>query len=290
MLRGSRPRGPCRGLCRRPRTRRRRACPPRATAGPRRRRNTRCRRSRRWSPRGTPGRAPRARRRSTRVASPRGRRARAPSRSGARGPRRSPIGPGIWARVRALRRAAPRRPSRSRSRARTSGSETGRATSGPAGAARRWGTRRRRAACRESRRRRRTRSPARAAARLRPTSSSGEATRRASSLGGAGRGLVAVRVAARELFLDHLVELDRPDGVLVRKLLEDLVDDPDHVGLVVAEVVEQRAQCRMRDLELRRGQLEVVMELSSLRSVGAFVAHGFKYTALSGDSYWRAAL
>ena len=67
-----------------------------------------------------------------------------------------------------------------------------------------------------------------------------------------------------ELALDLLVELDRPDRVLVGKLLEHLVDDPQHLALVVAEVVEQRSQRGVGDLELRRGQLQVIVELGRL--------------------------
>ena len=67
----------------------------------------------------------------------------------------------------------------------------------------------------------------------------------------------------RQLALDLLVELDRADRVLVGELVEHLVDDAQHLGLVVAEVVEQGAERGMSDLELRRGQLQVVVELGA---------------------------
>ncbi len=54
------------------------------------------------------------------------------------------------------------------------------------------------------------------------------------------------------------IDLDRPDRVLIRELCEDLLDDRADLVLVVAEVVEKGAQRRVRELQLRRGQLQVV--------------------------------
>src|SRR5205807_682017 len=51
-------------------------------------------------------------------------------------------------------------------------------------------------------------------------------------------------------------DVDRADGVLVGQLVEHLVDDPVDVGLVVPEAVEESVQRRVRDLQLRRSELE----------------------------------
>jgi hypothetical protein len=51
--------------------------------------------------------------------------------------------------------------------------------------------------------------------------------------------------------------------MLVGELVEHLVDDVPDLGLVMAEVIEKRAERSVSDLELRRGQLEVVVELGA---------------------------
>src|SRR5947207_9175836 len=70
-----------------------------------------------------------------------------------------------------------------------------------------------------------------------------------------------------------MLELDRANRVLVRELGEDLADHRVHLALVVAEVVEERAQRRMGDLELRRRELEVVVERHRGAVVGGIGAH-----------------
>jgi hypothetical protein len=100
--------------------------------------------------------------------------------------------------------------------------------------------------------------------------------RRVGVLSSARRWRSAARVRAApllaELALELVVELDRADRVLVGELLEHLVDDPQYVGLLVPEVVAQRVQRGVGELELRRSQLEVVVELG-LRTLLVFVAH-----------------
>ena len=54
--------------------------------------------------------------------------------------------------------------------------------------------------------------------------------------------------------------LDRPVQPLVGQLGEHLLDDHVDLTLVVTEVVEEAAQRRVGDLQLRRGQLEVVVD------------------------------
>ena len=52
------------------------------------------------------------------------------------------------------------------------------------------------------------------------------------------------------------LEIDRADVVLVGELREHFADDALHVALLVAEVVIERLERRVGDLQLRRGQLE----------------------------------
>ena len=82
-----------------------------------------------------------------------------------------------------------------------------------------------------------------------------------------GRGRAGVRIGLRgrrstgpPLAIALVVEHDRTDRVLVRQLVQHLVDHCADVVLLVPEVVEQALQRRVGDLQLRRGQLEVIVE------------------------------
>src|ERR687897_1478714 len=108
-------------------------------------------------------------------------------------------------------------------------------------------------------------------------------SRRAQSGGGRGRRTALGRAGSRpllpELALHLLIELDRPNGVLVGKLRQHLVDDADHVGLLVSEVVQQGVQRAVGDLELRRGQLQVIVELGGWALGVSVVAHELPFAA-----------
>src|SRR5688572_6475624 len=82
------------------------------------------------------------------------------------------------------------------------------------------------------------------------------------------------------LALALLVEHDRTDRMLVGQFLQHLVDHRTDVVLLMPEVIEQAAQRRVGDLELRGGQLEVVVELLGRISAGVvgalrIVHHGY---------------
>src|SRR4051812_3943835 len=70
----------------------------------------------------------------------------------------------------------------------------------------------------------------------------------------------APALAAAELAAD----VDRADRVLVRELVEHLAEHAVHVRLVVAEVVQHRADGCVDDLQLRGGEVEAERRLARL--------------------------
>src|SRR5215212_3566581 len=56
------------------------------------------------------------------------------------------------------------------------------------------------------------------------------------------------------------LQVDCADRVLVGQLCEHLVDHLDHVSLLVPEVVEQALERGVGDLQLCRGELEVIVK------------------------------
>src|SRR5919206_3578199 len=74
-------------------------------------------------------------------------------------------------------------------------------------------------------------------------------------------------------------EVDRADRRLVGELREHLADHAVHVGLFVAEVVEQGLQGRVHDLQLRCRQLQAEGVVAGSDEVGGLARHVTKRTA-----------
>ncbi len=60
--------------------------------------------------------------------------------------------------------------------------------------------------------------------------------------------------------LELAIELNCANRVLVGKLCQHLLNDHVDLMLVAPEVVEQAVKRRVRDLQLRRSQLEVIVD------------------------------
>ena len=90
---------------------------------------------------------------------------------------------------------------------------------------------------------------------------------------------VARRRASSRAASAIAVEIDGADRVLIRELREHGAHDFAYVSLVVAEIIEQRFQGGVSDLQLGRIQLQSVRRFSGLDEVWVVVHMGQLYAA-----------
>jgi hypothetical protein len=69
------------------------------------------------------------------------------------------------------------------------------------------------------------------------------------------------------------VKVDRLDALRRRQLVQDRAGDPLHVVLVVPEVVQERLECALGELELRWGELESIRDLVGLDQTDVVFGH-----------------
>ena len=91
---------------------------------------------------------------------------------------------------------------------------------------------------------------------------------------------VRARLAGRARAAQFAIEVDRAHVVLRRQLVEHGLDDIEDVSLVVAEIVAQRLQRRVDDLQLGCGEVQVEGDLAGLDQIQIlFVGHRQNPTA-----------